>query len=93
MSKQGVVDALSNLTGDITLGMNVGGVVIPIVIGAVKDIKAWLNADQNITFTVALETGNQEAADGLQAFKDSLTSVNAELAKDGKPPIADPTTV
>lgn len=93
MSTKAVVDTLNNLTGDITLGLQVGNVVVPIVIGAVQDIKAWLNDKEQISFTVAVDTGNQEAADGLQAFKDSLAAVNAELEKDGKPTVPDPSVV
>lgn len=90
MSKQSVVETIGNITGDIALGMNVGGVIVPIVIGAVKEIKAWLNEQGQIEFTVALATGEQEAADGLQSFKNTLATINAELAKDGKPPLPDP---
>lgn len=91
MSKQTLVDTLNNVTGDIQLGMNVGGIVIPIIIGGVKQIKAWLNEQGNIEFSVAVDTGNQDIAAGLQSFKDSLALVNTELVKDGKDPLPDPT--
>ena len=91
-TKQAVVNTLNNLTGDISIGLQVGTVVVPIVIGAVKDIKAWLDSQETISFTVALDTGSQDIAAGMQSFKDSLAAINAELKADGKPEIPDPTT-
>lgn len=91
MSQDNLVNTLNNITGDIQLGMNVGGLVIPIVIGTVKNIIAKLNESGQIEFTVALDTGSQDIAAGLQSFKDALAAANAELVKDGKPPLPDPT--
>lgn len=93
MSQENLVSTLNNITGDIQLGLNVGGLVLPIIIGEVKAIKAWLNDTGNIEFTIAVDTGKSNIAEGLQAFKDTLASVNAELAKDGKPPIPDPSVI
>lgn len=90
-SKQTLVDSLNGVTGDIQLGLQVGEVVVPLVIGAVKSIKSWLDESGNITFTAAVDTGDQDIASGLQSFKSALAAANAELAKDGQPQVPDPT--
>lgn len=84
---QDALATISGITGAIQLGLVVEGQVVPIIVGAVKSIKAFLNESGEVEFTVALAKGEADIQDGVKAFQDSLALINAERAKAGLDPI------
>lgn len=86
----GVTDTLNSINGVIQLATVVEGVALPVIVGVVKDVKAFLNAGGEIEYTVVITTGHQNVQDTLAATTDSLTKINAERVTAGLPPLAIP---
>jgi hypothetical protein len=87
MSTKNVLGALGEANQYVTLAINIGGVLIPIVAGLVKEIKQITAGTETVSYQILLQTdaAELEAVDKLS--QDDLAAINAELAKLGKPPI------
>lgn len=89
-----ILSVLASADGVISLGLEVAGVVIPLVKGAIKEIRTLGTSTQNVTYQVVLQVDSSEldAVDKLAV--DDLTAINAELTARGIPavPIAPPKT-
>jgi hypothetical protein len=83
---KGILDALSGSNGEITLAIAVAGQLVPLITGAVTEIKKIASGAETVSYSVLLETDAEEldAVDTLS--KDDLTAINAELARLGAPP-------
>lgn len=84
------VNVLNSIAGTVQLATVVEGVVLPVVIGIVKDVKAYLNEKGDIEYSVVLTTGHQDVQDTLKATADTLTAINEERAKAGLAPLVMP---
>lgn len=85
------VDVLNNINGVVQLATIVEGAVLPIVVGTIKEVKAFLTESGTIEYSVVLETGHQNVQDTLAATTEGLTIINEERAKAGLPPLVIPT--
>lgn len=90
MPEVAALDVLNNLNGEIQIGLVIGNTVAPIIIAAVKDVKAWINSAGEIEFNLAVTQGQSALSASVADFLASLTEINAERAKDGLPPITVP---
>jgi uncharacterized protein YkwD len=79
------LDVLNGLNGEIQVGLVIGETVIPIIVGAVKDVKAWLGASGTIEFTVAITQGQSELESSVSDFTTVIQEINAERAKANPP--------
>ena len=82
-------NTLANITGMIQLGLMVEGQVVPVIIGAVKDVKMLIEGE-TIEYTVAITTGKTNLDAAETNFKQALEAINTELVAAGKPPLPIP---
>ena len=81
---------LTNLNGEIQLALLIGDKLVPIIVGAVKDIKSFLNETQEIEYTVVITTGQQNNQSTIDSATTALNEINAERTKAGLPPLPIP---
>jgi hypothetical protein len=81
-----ILSVLSSLNGEVQLGIAVGGVVVPAIVGVIKDIKQAISGDgQTIEYTVVITQG-QDVLDAVENTEASdITGINAELTRLGLP--------
>jgi hypothetical protein len=82
-----VLSTLAGASGDITLAMNVAGVLIPLVKGVIKSIESIGAKQETVTYEVLLQTDGAalDAIDALAAA--DLAAINAELVRLGLQPV------
>jgi len=71
------IDTLNGLNGEIQIGLVIGETVLPIIVAAVKDVKAWLGSSGNIEFTLAVSDGQSKLSGAVADFLASLATINA----------------
>jgi len=89
-----ILTALADANGVISLGLEVAGVVVPLVKGAITEIRKLGTSTSNVTYQVVLEVDATELDSIDKLAVDDLTAINAELAARGitPVPIAPPST-
>jgi hypothetical protein len=93
MSTKNILAALGEANSYVTLATNIGGVLIPIAVGLVKEIKQISTGHETVSYQVLIQTDSAELEAVDKLSKDDLAAINAELAKLGKPPVqGDPGT-
>ena len=85
-----ILNAIASIGGDISIGVQLGEVVIPLVKGAITAIKTAITGGATISYTVEL-TAEQTALDEVVTIAENdLALINAELTRMGLPTIAIP---
>jgi hypothetical protein len=83
-----VLGALAAAEQVVTLGVNIGGALIPIGVGLVKEIKRIATGQDTVAYAVLIQMDSAELDTVDKLSTDDLAAINAELAKLGKPPIS-----
>jgi hypothetical protein len=78
---------LALINSEISLGLQVGSVLIPIIKGAIADIKQELTPQGTVTYTVVIATDQAELADVASISIADLIAINAELKAQGAKPL------
>ena len=88
-----VLSALADANEYVSIGLEVAGVVVPLVKGAITEIKKLGSGKDSETYQVLLQVDAAELDSVDKLAVDDLTAINAELTKRGVPavPIAPPT--
>jgi hypothetical protein len=82
-----VLAALADANGYISLGLQVGAIVIPLVKGLVKKIESIGAGQETVSYQVLLQVDASEL-DAIEALAvDDLTAINAELVARGIAPL------
>lgn len=78
-----VLTAIADANGYISLGLQVGAIVVPLVKGLVKEIRTIGAPQETVTYEVLVQVDGAEldAIDKLAI--DDLTAINAELKARG----------
>ena len=92
-SVKNILSGLAGANQIITLGLEIGGVVVPLAKGLIQEIKQIGGGAQSVSYQVLIQTDSAELEAIAQLATDDLAAINAELAKLGKPaiPALDPT--
>jgi hypothetical protein len=72
---------LAGVNGEVTLALNVAGVLVPLVKGAISEIRQIATGGQTMSFAVLIQTDDAELDAVDKLSNDDLTAVNAELAR------------
>jgi len=89
-STKNILGALSDAGTVLSIGLPVAGEIIPLATGLVKEIKSIATGSETVDYQILLQTDGAELDAIHQLAEDDLAAINAELAKLGQPPIADP---
>lgn len=91
-----VLTALADANEYVALGMNVAGVFVPLVKGAIKAIRAIGAPQDTVAYEVLLQVDGADLDDVAKLAAADLLAINAELAARGVPEVpvspAPPTT-
>jgi hypothetical protein len=82
-----VVSALTSANAIATLALEIGGVVIPIFKGVVTKIESIGTGSATVDYQVLITTDGKELDGTVQVALADLAAVNAELVRQGKPPL------
>ena len=88
-----VLTALAGTNEYVSLGLEVAGTVVPLVKGAITEIRRISTPTDTVSYQVLLQVDGAEL-DAVDKFaSDDLLAINAELAARGVPevPVAPPT--
>jgi hypothetical protein len=88
-----IVTILGSLNGYASLGLQVGGLVIPLIKGLIKEIKTISAGNVTVTYQVLIETDGAELAGILKLSLDDLASWNAELIRLKQAPVPGPAPI
>lgn len=85
------LDTLEKIGGKITLGVNVAGVVAPLITGVVASIRKIVRNDGVVEYHLVLEQGGENIDQSEADARATLEMINAEREKAGLPsmPIPD----
>lgn len=84
------LSALSLVNGELVLAVQVAGLLKPIIVGVVKQIKQAVSPTQEIEYTVVLTTGQDKLDAIIDLTGNDLDEINAELVRLGHPPLQKP---
>jgi hypothetical protein len=87
MSTANILSALSSTNQVITLGLEVAGQLVPLVKGAITEIKKISTGAKTETYQVVITADAAELDAITKLAADDLTALNAELARLGLPSI------
>jgi hypothetical protein len=87
MSIVNILSALSATPSAVTIGLEVAGQLVPLVKGAVTEIKKISSGAKTETYQVVITADAAELDAITKLAADDLTALNAELARLGVPPI------
>jgi hypothetical protein len=87
MSTVNILSALSDSNQIITLGLEVAGQLVPLVKGAITEIKKISTGAKTETYQVVITADAAELDAITKLAADDLTALNAELARLGVPPV------
>ena len=87
MSTVNILSALSDSNQIITLGLEVAGQLVPLVKGAITEIKKISSGAKTETYQVVITADAAELDAITKLAADDLTALNAELARLGVPPV------
>lgn len=80
-----VLSTLTGVDGAITLALNIGGVLVPLVKGLILEIKQIASGSETVTYQVLIQADQAELAQVISLSTDDLNAVNAELQRLGAP--------
>ena len=78
--------ALASVNGEVTLALNVAGVLVPLIKGAISEIRQIATGGQTLSYAVLIQTDDAELDAINTLSNDDLTAINAELARLGQAP-------
>ena len=84
---KGVLAALGESNQIITLALELGGTLVPLAKGLVREIKQIATGTETVTYTVLIQTDGAELDAAHKLAEDDLAAINAELARMKLPPI------
>lgn len=90
MAALGVIGALAGVEKGITLAIEVGGQLVPLVKGAIAGIKQIGAGTDTVSYEILISTDQSELNKVIAVSTDDLNAINAELARMGKPPLEIP---
>lgn len=76
---------LGLINQDIQLVLEIGGVLIPLIKGAITDIKKIFTPQGTVEYTVVIATDQAELAEVATVSIADLVAINAQLKALGKP--------
>lgn len=82
-----VLSTLSETNEYVTLALEVAGVLVPLVKGAIKEIRMIGAQTETVSYEILLQADASELDAVDKLATDDLAAINAELAKRGLPPI------
>lgn len=85
-----LLGALAKSNAVISLGIEVAGVLTPIVKGLISEIKLISAGQQNVSYQVVLQTDESDLQQVITLSDDDLAAINAELVRLGKAPLPVP---
>lgn len=91
-SLSSVLSALAETNTYVSLGIEVAGVVIPLVKGLIQQIKQIATGEQTVAYQVLLQTDEGDLQQVITVSDADLTAINAELVRLGKTPLPIPAT-
>jgi hypothetical protein len=87
MSTVNILSALSGTPSAVTIGLEVAGQLVPLVKGAITEIKKISTSAKTESYQVVITADAAELDAITKLAADDLTALNAELARLGVPPI------
>lgn len=84
------LSTLEKVNGELVLAVQVAGLLKPIIVGVVKQIKQAVSPTQEIEYTVVLTTGQDKLDKIIDLTDVDLDEINAELTRLGHPPLQKP---
>lgn len=82
-----VLTALAGANEYVSLGLEVAGVVVPLVKGAITGIKQIATGTDTVSYQVLLQVDGTELDAVDKLATDDLTAINAELTARGVPTV------
>lgn len=79
----GAAGILALVNGDVSLGLQLGSVLIPLIKGVVGDIKSITTPQGTVEYTVVIKTDQAELASVAQIAIADLMAINNELKGQG----------
>jgi hypothetical protein len=89
-----ILTALADANGVIALGLQVGAVVVPLVKGVIKEIRAIGSGTETVSYEIVVQADLAELDAVDKLASDDLAAINLELKVRGIPeiPIPPPAT-
>ena len=89
-SLSSVLSALASTNTYVSLGIEVAGVIIPLVKGLIQEIKQIATGEQTVAYQVLLQTDEGDLQQVITVSDADLAAINAELVRLGKSPLPVP---
>jgi hypothetical protein len=80
--KEGIImaaGALALVNADVSLGLQLAGVVVPLIKGAITDIKSIMTPQGTVEYTVVITSDQKELSAIAQVSLADLVAINAQL--------------
>lgn len=87
MSTSNILLALGQSNQAIVLGLEIAGQLVPLVKGAIKEIKKIGGGSTTVSYEIVIQADAAELDAVTQLAVEDLAAINAELAKLGLPPV------
>jgi hypothetical protein len=88
-----ILNALTGVAGGITLALNLGGVLVPLIKGLVLEIKQIATGSETVTYQVLIQADGAALDAVVAASTDDLNAINAELVRLGLQPLPIPPAI
>jgi len=85
-----VLSTLTGINGGITLAIEVAGQLVPLVKGAIMEIRQIATGSETVTYELLVQTDQAELGKIIQLSTDDLATWNAELVRQGAAPLPVP---
>lgn len=82
-----ILAALAGTNEYVSLGLEVAGTVVPLVKGAITEIRSIATGKETVTYQVLLQVDGAELDSVDKLAVDDLTAINAELSARGISPV------
>lgn len=80
----GAAGILALVNGDVSLGLQLGSVLIPLIKGVVGDIKAITTPQGTVEYTVVIKTDQAELSSIASIAISDLMAINEQLKSQGQ---------
>lgn len=82
--------ALALINSEVSLGLQVGSVLVPLIKGVIADIKKVTSPEGTVSYQVVIQTDQAELASVAQLSIADLIAINNELKGQGVAPLSVP---
>lgn len=89
-SMSSILTALASANTYVSLGLEVAGVIVPLVKGLIMEIRQIATGQQTVTYQVLIQADEGDLQSVITVSDADLAAINAELVRLGKPPLAVP---